>query len=81
MNFREPLPEKCPPEEAENVLDEHVVFRLVRTKPPNLDDFCSQRAEKPNAAFGFGVTECQACGLSVHADRSDSEKASKLTAL
>lgn len=79
MTFREPLPENCPPVEAENVLATRIVFRLVRTCPPTLDDFRSQREEKPNAVFH--VTECQARGLSVHADRSDSEKATKLTAL
>ena len=55
------------------------VFRLVRNTPPTLDDFRSQRAERPEAIFQ--VSECQARGLSVLADRSDSERALKLPVL
>ena len=79
MSFREPLPANCPPVEAENVLVTRIVFRLVRADPPTLDDFRSQREEKPDSVFR--VSECQARGLSVHADRSDSEKATRLPAL
>lgn len=79
MSYREPLPEGCPPAEAEEIGLSREVFRLVRGKPPTLDDFRSHRAEKPNAAFK--VTECQARGLSVFADRRDSERALKLPAL
>ena len=53
------------------------MFRLVRTIPPTEDDFRSQRAEKPRQVFS-GVTECQARGLSIHADRADSEQVLKL---
>ena len=53
------------------------MFRLVRTIPPTEDDFRSQRAEKPDQAFA-GAAECQARGLSVHADRADSEQVLKL---
>ena len=55
------------------------VFRLVRNTPPALDDFKSQRAEKPDAVFQ--VSECQARGLSVFADRRDSGRALKLSTL
>jgi hypothetical protein len=79
MTFREPLPEGCPPEEAEEIALPREVFRLVRNNPPTLDDFRSQRAEKPNAVFQ--VTECQARGISVFADRRDSERALKLPVL
>jgi hypothetical protein len=79
MSFREPLPANCPPLEAEAVVADRVVFRLVRTAPPTLDDFRSQREEKPDTIFR--VSECQARGLSVHVDRSDSEKATRLPAL
>ena len=67
MTFREVLPEDCPPKGAEEILEARVVFRLTRTNPPTLDDFRSQRAEKPNRDF-VGVSECQARGLSVFAD-------------
>ncbi len=79
MSYREPLPEGCPPDDAEEIAVGREVFRLVRTNPPTPDDFQSLRAEKPNAVFR--VSECQARGLSVFADRRDSEKALKLPRL
>jgi hypothetical protein len=79
MSYREPLPEGCPPDAAEEIGAPREVFRLVRTKPPTLDDFRSQRAANPKAVFR--VSECQARGLSVFADRRDSERALKLPML
>lgn len=79
MSYLEPLPEGCPPEEAEEITAQRAFFRLVRNNPPTLDDFRSQRAEKPEATFR--VTECQARGLSVFGDRRDSERALKLPSL
>jgi hypothetical protein len=77
MSYRDPLPEGCPPGAAEEIAAPREVFRLARSIPPTLDDFRSQRAEKPTAVFR-GVTECQARGLSVFADRKDCEKLLKL---
>ena len=70
MSYRDPLPKGCPPDAAEEIAVPREFFRLARTDPPSLADFRSQRAEKPGRAFP-GVTECQACGLSVFADRQD----------
>lgn len=78
MNYREPLPDGCPPAEAGEIVDERVVFRLVATNPATGDDFRSQRAERPDAIFPPRNTECIARGVSVHADRRDSEKARRL---
>lgn len=80
MSYREPLPEGCPPDEAEKIVWPQEMFRLVRTDPPTEADFRSQRAENPKGTFR-GITECQARGLSIHAKRSDSEKARKLPKL
>ena len=79
MSYRESLPEDCPPEEAEEITTVRDVLRLTKTNPATLDDFWSQRAEKPDVVFS--VTECQARGLSVFADRGDSERARKLPKL
>lgn len=76
MSYREPLPEDCPPDEAEEITAARDVFRLTKTSPATLDDFCSQRAEKPHAVFQ--VPECQARGLSVFVERGDTERAKKL---
>ena len=71
--FREPLPKGCPPWEAQEIITEQVVFRLVPTDPPTDSDFQSQRAENPNNPFK-GVSECQARGLSVYSNMRHAEK-------
>lgn len=80
MCYREGLPPGCPPDDAEEILEPRAMFPLVRTLPPTEDDFRSQRAEKPTRVFK-GVTECEARGLSVHADRADSERVLKLPSM
>ena len=67
MLYREPLPQGCPPSEADEIRSPRVVYRLVRSNPPTVDDFKSQRAEKPCQIFR-NVTECQARGLSVRTE-------------
>ena len=66
MTYREPLPDDCPPDDAEEITAPRVVYRLVRNNPPTDDDFRSQRAERPERAFR-DVSECQARGVSVFA--------------
>lgn len=80
MSYRETLPNECPPATAEEITVARIVFRLVRTFPAANEDFRSQRAENPGQLFN-GVTECQACGLSVFADVRDAERATKLPRL
>ena len=63
MTYREPLPENCPPETAEEITEPRIVYRLVRHNPPIDGDFRSQRAEKPQQHFD--VPECQVRGVSV----------------
>ena len=77
MTYREPLPEGCPPDEAEIISRPRTVFRLVRNNPPTYDDFRSQRAEKPGYAFR-GASECLARGLSVNTTLHDIEPKLKL---
>ena len=72
MVYREPLPDDCPPDEAEEITSPRLVYRLVHNLSPINDDFRSQRAEKPTAQFN--VSECRARGLSVFTDRSDAER-------
>ena len=76
MSYREPLPADCPPDEAAEIATERVVFRLVRGNPPGINDFRSQRAERP--AMVFKISECLIRGLSVYAQRADCEKTRKL---
>ena len=72
MTHREPLPDDCPPDEAEEINSPDLVYRLVHNIPPIHDDFRSQRAEKPIAQFN--VSECRARGLSVFTNLSDAER-------
>ncbi|MFN0118971.1 MAG: hypothetical protein ACKV2V_00555 [Blastocatellia bacterium] len=76
MRYSEPLPEDCPPAEAEEITAARTVFRLSRSNPATLEDFRSQRAEQPETPFK--VRECQARGLSVFADRADIEQVKKI---
>ena len=72
MIYREPLPEDCPPATAMEITEPRIVYRLVRHNPPVDADFRSQRAENPHLVLQ-NITECQARGLSVFADRADAE--------
>lgn len=72
MIYREPLPEDCPPATATEITEPRIVYRLVRHHPPVDADFRSQRAEHPQLVLK-NITECQARGLSVFADRADAE--------
>lgn len=73
MSYSEPLPEGCPPDASVEIDSEMRVFRLVKTFPVTLDDFRSQRAEKPGVLFKE-VNECLARGVSVFTDRVDAEQ-------
>ena len=77
MTYREPLPDNCPPDTAEEIITPRIVYRLVRSNPPSDDDFRSQRAERPDRIFRH-ITECQARGLSV---RNDLDSAMELMRL
>ena len=75
MTYPEPLPDNCPPEEAEDITSVRLVYRLVRSVPPNDEDFRSQRTEKPTAQFS--VSEYMSRGLSVYTNLGDAEKQTK----
>jgi hypothetical protein len=51
---------------------------MVATNPPTDDDFRSQRAERPGAIFPPQIIECIARGVSVQAERHDTEKLRRL---
>ncbi len=72
MTYHETLPDDCPPDEADEIGEPRLVYRLVRSIPPTDEDFRSQRAEKPTAQFN--VSECRARGVSVFANLSDAER-------
>jgi hypothetical protein len=63
MEFRDVLPPRCPPEEAQEITAETELFRLVKNDPPTAADFLSWQTLYPNRSFASNP--CQACGLSV----------------
>ena len=77
MPYREPLPDDCPPDAADEITEPRIVYRLVWHDPPTDGDFRSQRAENPHQIFP-GVTECQARGLSVFLNRADAERRTRI---
>ena len=78
MTYRELLPVGCPPDAAEEIVLPRDLFRLVRSVPPAEGDFRSWRAEQPQRGLPEELTECQARGLSVYAERQDLERILKL---
>lgn len=76
QQYREELPEGCPPADAYAPLNGLRVFRLVAGLPPGEDDFRSYRALNP--ARVVDVPECQPRGLSVYTKADDAEKQRKL---
>lgn len=77
MEYREPLPARCPPEDSEEIVAERCVYRAVRNNPPTSDDFQSQLAQHPDMKL-HNTSECVARGLSVLADRRDWEDLRRL---
>jgi hypothetical protein len=67
------FPQKCPP--VESYTSTATVYRLVNNNPPAQPDFRSHREMRPMKDYRHA--ECEACGLSVHTDRSDSERIRK----
>ena len=77
MKYREQLPSGCPPKNAETIVNERSIYRLVEQKPPTIDDFKSLRAKNPDKKYS-GFAKCKASGLSVHSSEQGSEKVRKL---
>ncbi|MGM3305219.1 hypothetical protein ACSQ6I_04400 [Anabaena sp. WFMT] len=63
MQWPDHFPEGCPPETAQPVFGN--VYRLVDNNPSTYEDFRSWREQNINQPCPEGITECQACGLSI----------------
>jgi hypothetical protein len=63
VDFLETLPADCPPPQATQLSAEQIVYRISKERPPTIDDFRSQRRERPNTRFN--LPECIVCGVSV----------------
>lgn len=74
--FREPLPNECPPDYAEEVSGTLIFYRLVKNQTVTEGDFDSARALSPSNRFS--KDECHVRGVSVFARDEDLKKISKL---
>ena len=72
--YREELPCNCPPDDAEEVMNQRIMYRLIRGTQPSCSDFESLRKTRPDLIFPE-VEECIACGISLF----DSIEAAKST--
>ena len=70
--YREELPDGCPPSNAKEIANETICYRLVNNDPPTDDDFRSQRTLEPNR--DFSVSECRARGLSIFMQAADAAR-------
>ena len=61
----EDLPENCPPGDIEADY-KGCFYRFVKTYPPTMEDFKSQRALYPDKVFDGNPTECQTRACSVY---------------
>ncbi|MGB5961238.1 MAG: hypothetical protein WBG73_11310 [Coleofasciculaceae cyanobacterium] len=75
MQWPEHFPTGCPPQTAHNTSGE--VYRLINNDSPMPNDFRSWREENKDKECPNGVTECQACGLSVYTEKADAYRVIK----
>lgn len=63
MPWPDYFPDDCPPTSAQPAYGK--VYRFIDSNLPQPEDFLSWREKNPVKSCPKGVTECQACGLSV----------------
>lgn len=63
------MPEKCPPEDA--AAAELRAYHFCRAVPPAADDFMPLIKRGPSRPFKDAAEQCQACGVSIYANRED----------
>ena len=68
LEYLEPLPDGCPPDSAVEIVEPRIVYRLVGSNPPTLDDFKSLRSLNPGNPYKNPNTECLANGVPVYID-------------
>lgn len=71
MTYPTHFPEGCPPPESDIASGEIYRFIKKNHQVPMPEDFLSWREENPNKELFVGMTECQACGLSVYTSFSE----------
>ena len=65
MQFRDELPDDCPPEGHEIIDSERVVYRLVRGDAPQAEDIRNSHEEYPNRKWRRAPDPCHVRAVSV----------------
>lgn len=65
MQFRETLPPDCPPPSAQDIREQTVCYRLLKTTTPEQDDFDSFVKEHGGANPEIPRTPCEQNGVSL----------------
>lgn len=68
IKYRDPLPEGCPPDEAEVIAEKRVLYHFTFEPIDPDNDFRSQRQKQPGAMRNDPRDECNARGLTMWDD-------------
>ncbi|MFM6040223.1 MAG: hypothetical protein ACKPBB_21005 [Sphaerospermopsis kisseleviana] len=77
MIYSKNFPDQCPPSESNTASGEFYRFIKKAHPKPLPEDFLSWRQENPNKECPSGLSECQACGVSVHSCLDDAKNLSR----
>jgi hypothetical protein len=70
------FPDDCPPSQSDIASGEFYRFINKAHETPQPQDFLSWRQENPNKECPTSISECQACGLSIHSSLDDAKNLS-----
>lgn len=76
MTYSKHFPDNCPPSKSDMASGEF--YRLIKKahEKPHPKDFLSWQQESPDKECPAGVSECQACGISIHLSLDDAKNLS-----
>ncbi|QSJ17566.1 hypothetical protein JYQ62_01415 [Nostoc sp. UHCC 0702] len=76
MTYSKHFPDDCPPSQSDSASGEFYRFIHKAHEKPQPKDFLSWRQEFPQKECPVGLSECQACGVSIHSSLDDAKKLS-----
>ncbi|MDF5716905.1 MAG: hypothetical protein PUP93_24315 [Rhizonema sp. NSF051] len=76
MTYSKHFPDNCPPSESDIASGEFYRFIKKAYERPHSKHFLSWRQEFPDKECPTGLSECQACGVSIHSSLDDAKSLS-----
>ncbi|MEH2295074.1 hypothetical protein [Nostoc sp.] len=76
MTYSKHFPDDCPPSQCDIASGEFYRFIKNAHEKPQPKDFLSWRQEFPDKECPTGLSECQACGVSIHSSLDDAKNLS-----